>query len=449
MDDPELNPDAPVASPGTWSRPGTDAGSRTESLTRDEPAWELRPPVYVLRVPGLRDRWIRGGGLVIGSGPEAGLVLRDRAVSARHLSLRPRGGDLELRDLGSRNGSWVDGVRVTEARLRGPARLRLGRTDLQLTYAPGERGDGGLPVGPPTPGTLVAASPEMTAVLAEVDRLSRLPWPVLVLGETGVGKEQIARALHRRSPRAEGPFVPINAGGLPRDLVESELFGHERGAFTGAHRAHRGVFAQADGGTLFLDEIGELDLALQARLLRVLETGEVRRVGGERPAQVDVRLVTATHRALPGLVRAGRFRADLYYRIARTVVTIPPLRQRPADVAALARHFLAGIAEDVGPRALTPAALAVLEAHPWPGNARELRNVLSMAAAASGALRVDAPAVRAALLRMPDGDASEDPGPAELSRALALHGGNRAAAARSLGIPRSTFRDRLARWGPT
>jgi DNA-binding NtrC family response regulator len=283
----------------------------------------------------------------------------------------------------------------------------------------------------------------MQALLGEVRRYAKLSWPVLVQGESGAGKEGVARALHDQGPRRRRPFVAINAGGLPRELVESELFGHERGAFTGAVGVHRGVFEQADGGTLFLDEVGELPLALQARLLRVLETWLVRRVGGESSVRVDVRLVCATHRDLPSMVRDGTFRQDLYYRLARLVLTVPPLRGRPQDIVALATHFLDGMASDVGARRLTEAARARLVAHDWPGNARELRNVLGVAAASAGARDLEADDISRALQRVSEAGPPSAAGPEAIADVLERYDGNVAAAARALGIPRTTLRDRI------
>jgi DNA-binding NtrC family response regulator len=241
---------------------------------------------------------------------------------------------------------------------------------------------------------------------------------------------------------------------LARELVESELFGHERGAFTGAVATHRGAFEQADGGTLFLDEIGELPLELQARLLRVLETWEVRRVGSESSVAVDVRLVCATHRDLRKLVHAETFREDLYYRLARLVVTVPPLRERPEDVEALADHFLREIENDVGKKVLSREARDRLLVYPWPGNARELRNVLSAAAASSPSGRIEWADIGRAMDRVagPHCESRQGSTPhAALHQVLEQHRGNVSAAARTLGMPRSTLRDRLrglARTGP-
>jgi len=370
----------------------------------------------------------------VGSAQDNDVVLTDRTVSARHCRIAPMGGDLLVRDLGSRNGTWVDGVRVLQARVGAGAHVRLGRTDLRVV-ARGSHGDARST-------GLVAASNAMLEVLGDVERLARLSWPVLVTGESGSGKEGVARALHTRGPRADGPFVAINAGGLPRDLVEAELFGHERGAFTGASGSRKGVFEQADGGTLFLDEIGELPLDVQARLLRVLESWRVRRIGSESPVPVDVRLVCATHRDLRRMVASGTFRRDLYYRVARLALDVPPLRERPEDVCALADHFLRQARAEVGERSLSTDAVGRLLAHAWPGNARELRNVVCAAAAATPARRVEAVDVERAIVRLGGEAAAAVTGP-RLHAIVEAHRGNMSAAARTLGIPRSTLRDRL------
>jgi transcriptional regulator with AAA-type ATPase domain len=365
--------------------------------------------------------------ITIGASPAADLVLNDRAVSGLHARVEPARGGLVVRDLGSRNGTFVDGVRAVLARLARGTRLRLGRTDLSvLACAPAAEVRG-----------VVAASDAMRAVLDQAARIARHPWPALVVGESGVGKEGVARLIHDASPRRHGPFVAVNAGGLPRELVESELFGHVKGAFTGAATSHRGVFEQASGGTLFLDEIGELSLELQARLLRVIETGEIRKVGGEAVERVDVRLVCATHRDLRARAREGAFRLDLYYRIAQVVLEIPRLVERPEDIAALAQHFLRESEAEIGPRSLSDAALRRLLAHGWPGNVRELKSVVRSAALETAGQIVDADDVARAIGRLSGG------APSDLGALLTAHDGNISAAARSLGLPRSTLRDRL------
>jgi hypothetical protein len=367
----------------------------------------------------------------VGCEPDNEISLCDRAVSRYHCRIEPGGHGCFVRDLDSTNGTWIDGIAVQRQALRPGVVLRVGRTELRVVDRDGEPGSG-----------LVIASAPMLAVMAEVDRLARLPWPVLICGETGVGKEHVARALHERSGRRSGSFVPLNGGGLSRELIESELFGHERGAFTGAARTHRGAFEQAHGGTLFLDEVAELPLALQTRLLRVLETWRVRRVGGEAERSVDVRLVCATHGDLRAEVQRGRFRPDLFYRMHRLVLEVPPLRARPDDVEPLASRFLSQMVSALGERELAPDAVERLRQYRWPGNVRELRNVLELAAVDCDGARIDLGAIERALRRTGEGGGAA-PSRDTLQEALEHYGGNLSATARALGIPRSTLRDRL------
>lgn len=371
--------------------------------------------------------------LSLGCASDNAIALSDRAVSRYHCRIEPSSRGVAVRDLGSSNGTWVDGLRVRRHELRPGAVLRVGRTELRVVA----RRDSQKP-----PAELVVESTPMLSVMADVDRFARLPWPVLIRGETGVGKEHVARALHERGPRHSGPFVPINGGGLPRELIESELFGHERGAFTGAVQTHRGAFEQAHGGTLFLDEIAELAPDLQTRLLRVLETWQVRRVGSESARSVDVRLICATHRDLRSMVQDGRFRSDLYYRIHRLLVDVPALRARTDDIAPLAAHFLRLMEPEVGERRLEPRALDRLCDYPWPGNVRELRNLLELAAIDCDGALIDFASVDRALRRGSEPSVAR-PSADSLREALEQYGGNMSAAARALGIPRSTLRDRL------
>jgi two-component system nitrogen regulation response regulator NtrX len=223
---------------------------------------------------------------------------------------------------------------------------------------------------------IVWASDAMRRVMAQVARVAAGESRVCILGETGTGKELIARAVHRESLRKNGPFVTLNCAAVPQELIESELFGHEKGAFTGAAARHPGKFEQADRGTLFLDEIGDMPAVMQAKLLRVLEEGEIERVGGSRPMRVDVRVVVATHRNLEEQVRVGAFRQDLYHRIFVFPILLPPLRERPGDIAVLVDHFAHQVSEQNGwkPKPFTPEATKALETYSWPGNVRELRN---------------------------------------------------------------------------
>jgi DNA-binding NtrC family response regulator len=296
----------------------------------------------------------------------------------------------------------------------------------------------------------VTEDPATKELLVLVDRVAPRDIAVLVTGESGTGKELIARRLHARSPRAKGPFVAVNAAALPETLAESELFGAEKGAFTGADQARAGRFEEAGGGTLFLDEVGELPAALQAKLLRVLEERVVRRLGGSRDLPVDVRLVAATNRDLTQETESGAFRQDLFFRLAVVVVNIPPLRERPGDVPLVARHFAARLAarHRVPVPRLTDDALEALSAHPWPGNVRELRNVLERAVVVRGgepiraedlALAVTAPAAQP--LDRPHREREA------LLAALKRTSGRRDEAARLLGISVRTLYYRLKQWG--
>jgi DNA-binding NtrC family response regulator len=228
---------------------------------------------------------------------------------------------------------------------------------------------------------LVGGSAAMQQVFERIRKVAPTSSTVLILGESGTGKELVARAIHAQSPRAGAPIVTVNCAAVPANLIESELFGHERGSFTGATAAHAGLIEAAEGGTLFLDEIGELPLAVQAQLLRVLQHGEVRRVGSTKVGRVDVRLVAATHRDLPRMIQEGTFRSDLYFRLRVVDVQLPPLRARGEDIEEIALYLLESLCTRLGrPRlTMTPAALRAIRAHPWPGNVRELENAIERA----------------------------------------------------------------------
>jgi two-component system NtrC family response regulator len=304
------------------------------------------------------------------------------------------------------------------------------------------------------PGEFVARSAAMREVVKLIGRAAASDATVLVTGETGTGKEEVARALHQHSARADKPFVAINCSAIPRDLLESELFGHVRGAFTGAVATRIGIFRQADGGSLLLDEIGDMGGELQAKLLRALEERAILPVGAERPVAVDTRIIAATHRDLGEEVRAGRFREDLYYRLNVLQIRIAPLRERREDVAELAAHFLA-LASDP-PKTLSAAARQKLEEYAWPGNVRELKNVIERATILSRGARIEAEDLGLAA----GGVGSAAARPAEtlptalaqleeamIRKALADSGGNRAEAARRLGIHRQLLYAKLRQYG--
>jgi DNA-binding NtrC family response regulator len=246
---------------------------------------------------------------------------------------------------------------------------------------------------------IVFTGEKMRKLLAQVERVAASETRICILGETGTGKELIARTIHEKSSRHDGPYVTLNCAAVPAELIESELFGHEKGSFTGAASRHIGKFEQANDGTLFLDEIGDMPLAMQAKLLRVLEQGEVERIGGDKPIKVNVRVVVATHRKLEEQVRQGSFRQDLFHRIFVFPVSLPPLRERPEDIPALVEHFAAQIAKQNGWKETTfdPEAVAALQKHLWPGNIRELRNVVERLLLFAEDNRVTAATVQAAL----------------------------------------------------
>jgi transcriptional regulator with PAS, ATPase and Fis domain len=310
---------------------------------------------------------------VVGTGEGADLRLGDGTVSREHLRLTLREGGVHLRDEGSKNGTWLGTVRVADVTLTADAVLELGGTKVKLRLDPDAID---LPLSPKTSfGEALGESAAMRHVFSVLERAAPSDVTVLLEGESGVGKEVLARAVHTTSPRVHGPFVAVDCGAIPATLMEAELFGHQKGAFTGAVEARAGLFEQADGGTLFLDEIGELPLDLQPKLLRVLERREVRRVGGRDVRTVDVRVVAATNRRLGEAVRRGEFRQDLFYRLAVARVVVPPLRDRPEDVVILARALFRATVGD--PSADIPEDLAaMLKAYRWPGNVRELRNVI-------------------------------------------------------------------------
>jgi DNA-binding NtrC family response regulator len=339
--------------------------------------------------------------LLLGQGPACDVRLTDPTVSRRHVALELVDSELRVTDLDSTNGTFVGDLRVREAFLRGGERLRIGSSVYRVEV--GEPASAELPITTGF-GWVVGVSREMRLLYRLCERLAETNIPVILEGETGTGKEALARSLHDKGPRASGPFVVFDCTASPISLIEGELFGHEKGAFTGAIAQRKGVFEQAHGGTLLIDEIGDLDASLQPKLLRALERSEVRRVGGDRWIQVDVRVLAATRRDLDREVSEGRFRDDLFHRIAVGRIELPPLRKRKGDIPILARHF----ARELGGAAdkLTPALLDRWEAYAWPGNVRELRNAVArhLALGELADAQAPAPSSQPSL----DGSASED-----------------------------------------
>jgi transcriptional regulator with GAF, ATPase, and Fis domain len=395
------------------------------------------PPPAVLLDPA------RPTPLLLGQGSACELRLSDPLVSRRHASLSVIGDELRLVDLGSTNGTFVDRVRVTEAFLRGGERILLGDTSL-LVEAAARTED--LAVSPATRfGRVVGASLEMRRLYYGLERIAKSDVPVVLEGETGTGKEVVAEALHEASARANGPFVVFDCTAVPPNLAEAELFGHERGAFTGAVAARRGVFEQAHGGTLLIDEIGDFDLALQPKLLRALERGEIRRIGADKWMKVDVRVIAATRRNLDREVEEGRFRDDLFFRLMVARIELPPLRCRRGDIGVLTEYFWRQLGGGEAP--VPYDLLQPFESYSWPGNVRELRNAVARRVAlgdwqqdpparANAAARDTLDAVLA--LNLPFARAREHV-MTEFQRryveyALAQHGGNVAKAAEASGI---------------
>lgn len=390
--------------------------------------------------------------IVVGIDKGVELVLSDDRVSGRHAAIRAEGSRFVVRDLGSTNGTWFEGSRVTEVTVPAGSTLLVGRSALRIEAE-------AQPLDlPPSQarrfGELVGESLAMREVFAVLERVATTDATVLVEGETGTGKELVARALHEASNRRRGPFVAVDCGALPEGMLESELFGHVRGAFTGAANARTGMLVRADGGTLFLDELGRITPTLQARLLRVLEERIVRPLGGDSERAIDVRIVAASRDDLDAEVAAGRFRADLMYRLAVVRVALPPLRTRREDLPLLVRELMRrrGLADEPpsGP------GLDRLLAHGWPGNVRELRNVLDRALAlapaaqrfADLAIRIDGGAVAGESLAvrsdLPYAEAKalvlHDLERRYIADVLAREDGNLSAASRTSGIDRKHLR---------
>jgi two-component system response regulator HydG len=311
--------------------------------------------------------------ILVGQSPACELKLTDREVSRRHAALEIVAEGIRITDLGSTNGTYVDRVRVFDALLQGGEILRVGSTTFSLDLE-ADRRRAAVPIAESF-GRVLGRSLEMRRLYPLCARLACANVPLIIEGETGTGKEVLAEALHAEGPRAAGPFVVFDCTTAPPTLLESELFGHERGAYTGAIATRHGVFEQAHGGTLLIDEIGDLDVALQAKLLRAIERGEIRRVGGDHWIKVDVRVLAATRRDLDREVAAGRFRDDLFHRLAVARIELPPLRRRRGDVTLIATAMWIELGGDVDD--LPRAVLSRWEEEPWPGNIRELRNAVA------------------------------------------------------------------------
>ena len=422
--------------------------SRTQAIEPD-----MRRTGLVIGLRATRDGAVyalgpESGRWVLGSGESCDVVLDDAFVSSTHAILERRaGGVLVVRDRASRNGTQVDGNQVEGAELRVGSYLTLGRTTLVAVAAPAADRSRAISL-------LRGHDPAFRETVEQALRAAHSDCNILIVGETGTGKDLLARVVHEASRRAAGKFVPVNCGAIPHDLIGSELFGHEKGAFTGAHAERDGYFVEAHGGTLFLDELGELPLELQPHLLRALESRLVRRVGGTNDRAVDVRILAATNR-IDGLgTEASRLRLDLYHRLATVVLGVPPLRERMGDLPELVEAMLDELAPEAGRKRVTKEAWESLTGYHWPGNVRELRHAVSRAVALGGEeltpldffpeLRFGrrGACVASAEVLVP----YEAMMRGAMEQALATHGSIRAAATH-LGMAKSTFADRARAWG--
>jgi DNA-binding NtrC family response regulator len=401
---------------------------------------------------------IGGKEVTIGSQQDNYCVLNDPTVSRYHAVIEETGRGYVLRDLGSTNGTYLNEIRIKEAYLEYGSVIGLGNTRLQ--FVPLEERVEIPPSEEDYFGDVFGRSLEMRRIFTMLKKISPSDITVTIEGETGTGKELVARGIHSSSQRARGPFVVIDCGSISKNLMESELFGHEKGAFTGATQTHRGAFEVAHGGTIFIDEIGELGLEMQPKLLRVLEQREVRRVGGNEVFKVDVRVIAATNKDLISEVQKGRFREDLFYRISVVRIHLPSLRERGEDIPLLAQQFareLSGPYGGGGDMAVSAEALEILRHYHWPGNIRELKNIITRAMAMgngkvlrlrdfimplSSDERTQAPSLDSLV-----GRTLEEIEKAAIAKTLEVHGGNKSAAARVLGIAYSTLYEKIKKYG--
>jgi len=398
--------------------------------------------------------------LVIGSDPDCDILVDDPRVSRKHCEVRREGGAVIIRDLGSKNGTFIERVPIREAYLEPKLGVIIGDARLVLEAS---RGSARLELSRGVHfGSALGASVAMRVLFANLERAAETDETVVLLGESGTGKELLARGIHDVSRRKTGPFIVFDCSAVAPTLLEAELFGHVKGAFTGAVNAHPGVFEQAHGGTLFIDELGELPPELQPKLLRALEARQVRRIGATEWLHIDVRIVAATHRDLRARVASGQFREDLYYRLAVVEALIPPLRDRRDDIPLLVDHFLQGMSPRRSWADLPPNAPELLRAHDWPGNVRELRNtvarlILFPQSAATGAAPVSRPTAfdggsqGNALVGLPLKEAREvmveQFERAYIKAKLGEHASNVSRAAEAMGVSRQLLHRLLERYG--
>ena len=417
----------------------TPAGYRTARLVITPPNGTERS--LVLGVPQVR----------IGAGSSNDVVLDDAHASRFHCEIRRTDEGWLLRDLGSTNGTRVGDMLIKEGVLQNGATVTVGETRIRFLADDGKPED--VVVSPQQSfGDVVGRSMRMREVFAVLERIAPTDLTVLIGGETGSGKDVIARAIHAQSPRAKKPFVVFDCAAVAPNLIESELFGHMKGAFTGANETREGVFVRADGGTLFLDEIGELPLDLQPKLLRALEQRTVRMVGGAKDVPVDVRIIAATHRNLEQVVKDGTFRQDLFFRLSVVTVQVPPLRHRIEDLPMIIEKLLLSQQKPVG---LSPDTMTILGKYDWPGNVRELRNVIESAVAVCDGDQIEPKHLIFFKPRRRDptmeklplaGKTLESLERAAIAQTLEHCGGNKTRAARALGISPSTLYEKVKKY---
>ncbi len=414
---------------------------------------------------------VHGGKLVVVSGPDQGkevvvnkpeitlgttktndMVLSDTTVSRKHAVLKEVSGRFMLNDMNSTNGTFLNNLRIREAFLDFGALIGLGNT--RISFVPFEDRVEVFPSEQNHFGTIYGQSVKMRTIFAMLERVVKTDATIIIEGETGTGKELLAKAIHETSSRADKPFVVFDCSAVAQNLIESELFGHEKGAFTGAAAARQGVFEQADTGTVFLDEIGELGIDLQPRLLRVLENREVKRVGGNKTSKVNVRVIAATNRDLAEEVKKGSFREDLFYRLSVLRLNIPSLRERKEDIPLITRHLVANLAAEYGietPPEVKPETFDILKSHDWPGNVRELRNVLSRALAMGNRSEIEPRDLLLSSAKQAGSDSFDSLAGMSLDeiektaivQTLEKHGGNKTKTAKALGIAYSTLYEKM------
>ncbi|MHB8875183.1 MAG: sigma 54-interacting transcriptional regulator [Myxococcaceae bacterium] len=431
-------------------------GTATTLQPREAPKGYLSAQVRVRQGHTEAVHKLTADTFTVGKDPGVDLLIPDKFMSSRHLKITRKEDGFHVMDLTSTNGTFAGNVRLFEADVPLFTTLRMGETELTLEPASASKKESSFQ-------GIIGNDASVRQLADLVERVAPSNAAVAIFGESGTGKELVARAVHNRSARADKPFIPVNCAAISKELIESELFGHEKGSFTGATNARKGAFEEADGGTLFLDEIGELPFDVQAKLLRALESGEIKRVGASRPMIMDVRIVAATNKDLLAAARENKFREDLYYRLCVIPLHLAPLRNRRGDIVGLAEHFVRQFSPRGQTVRFTPAALDRLQTHTWPGNIRELRNAVHRALLLRKGPMIDAvdlsfdtevnPDVGISVPDLPPGMTLEQM-LFKLERqiveaALRRFNNNRERVAKELGIARSTLFKRLKDWGLT